>query len=48
MASADHKRSHAELLDLIEQAIPTHLQTPAMGYFAAERLNRANRRRPRT
>ena len=40
-------RSHAELLDLIEQAIPTHLQTPAMGHFAAECLHRANRR-PRT
>ena len=39
--------SHDELLDLIEQAIPAHVQTPAMGYFAAECLHRAYRR-PRT
>ena len=31
-------RTESELLDLIEQGVPADLRTPAMVYFAAERL----------
>lgn len=31
-------RDKSELLDLLEQAVPRQLRTPAMAYFAAERL----------
>ena len=34
-------RTETELLDLLTQAVPAHLQTPAMGYFAADRLDSA-------
>lgn len=34
-------RDESELLDLLEQAIPDHLTSPAMAYFAAERLRDA-------
>ncbi len=42
-------RSQAELLDLIEQAIPAQHRSPAAAYFAADRLDNAyrSRRRPR-
>ena len=42
-------RSEAELLDLIEQAVPAQHRSPAAAYFAADRLNNAYRskRRPR-
>lgn len=41
--------SQAELLDLIEQAIPEQHQSPAAAYFAADRLDNAyrSRRAPR-
>ena len=44
-------RTETELLDLLTQAVPAHLQTPAMGYFAADRLDsaypsRRSQRRP--
>ena len=41
--------SQAELLDLIEQAIPAQHQSPAAAYFAADRLDNAyrSRRAPR-
>ena len=37
-------RSESELLDLIDEAVPSHLQHPAMAYFAADRLRNAHRR----
>ncbi len=42
-------RSPAELLDLIEQAIPAQHRSPAAAHFAADRLDNAyrSRRRPR-
>ena len=42
-------RSQAELLDLIEQAIPAQHRSPTAAYFAADRLDNAyrSRRRPR-
>ena len=36
-------RTEDELFDLIEQALPGRLRTPAMAYFAAERLSHAHR-----
>lgn len=38
-------RSQAELLDLIEQAVPSQHQSPAAAYFAADRLDNAYRSR---
>ena len=38
-------RSHAELLDLIEQAVPAQHRSPAAAYFAADRLDNAYRSR---
>lgn len=38
-------RSQAELLDLIEQAVPAQHQSPAAAYFAADRLDNAYRSR---
>ena len=38
-------RSQAELLDLIEQAIPAKHRSPAAAYFAADRLDNAYRSR---
>lgn len=40
-------RDEAELLDLLEQAVPRQLRTPAMAYFAAERLQDAYSTPPR-
>ena len=37
-------RHESELLDLIEEAVPERLRTPAMEYFATERLGNAYRR----
>ena len=37
--------SQAELLDLIEQAIPARHRSPAAAYFAADRLDNAYRSR---
>ena len=38
-------RSQAELLDLIEQAVPAQHRSPAAAYFAADRLDNAYRSR---
>ena len=40
-------RSQAELLDLIEQAIPEQHRSPALAYYAADRLDNAYRSRRR-
>lgn len=40
-------RDESELLDLLERAVPLQLRTPAMAYFAAERLRDAYSRSPR-